>query len=200
MIDAVLRFFDGNIYLFLLIIPFAGELGIPLGSMFFILLAGSQANNIQGLFILFLVVLTSEVVGDVLSYDIGRLFGESVWIKKISNKRNFKKLFVRSKLFLEKHGGVWVFITRFLVPLAGPYVNYIAGLEAYDFRKFFLFAFLGEVIYSALILFLGYLFKETFEEIISLFTNFSLLIIIGFILYAIGKNIFTTNRRKKNPN
>ncbi|MFA6550062.1 MAG: VTT domain-containing protein [Candidatus Gracilibacteria bacterium] len=189
MIDYIVRFLDGNIYLFLLVIPFLGQLGIP-GSMFFVLYAGSQANNYNDLFVFFIIVLISEIAGDLLSYGVGRLFWETALVKRILHYKRIKKVFDKSKLFMEDKGGVSIFLSRFLVTGIGASVNYISGLELYSLKKFAFLVVTGEILYSIELLFLGYFFKETFEEIANLFTNFSTLIILGFVLYIIWKNAF----------
>ena len=101
-----------------------------------------------------------------------------------------KKVFDKSKLFMEDKGGVSIFLSRFLVTGIGASVNYISGLELYSLKRFAFFVVTGEILYSVELLFLGYFFKETFEEIANLFTNFSTLIILGFVLYIIWKNAF----------
>ena len=190
MNDFLIRLFEGNIYLFLLIVPFLGQIGLPLGGMFFILYAGSQVNSPTDFLIFFLIVWLSEMIGDVGSYVIGRKLYDTAFVKKILLKKKIKSMFEKSRSFFDKHGNISVFFSRFAVTAVGPYLNYIAGLEAYDFGKFLLYVTFGEVLYAFELLLLGYLFKETFDEIIVLFTDLSLLVIVGIVLLWIGRTIF----------
>jgi membrane-associated protein len=190
------RFFDANIYLFLLCIPFLGQLGIPLGSTFFIVYAGSMSNSISDLSVFFLFTLAAEIAGDFLGYFVGKYFHETRWMKKLLRRKNISYVYDKSEKFLKKRGAMSIFLSRFLVTFIGPYVNYVAGFQLYKFKKFTLFVILGEMVYCSELLLLGYFFKDTFEEIVDLFTSFSVLLLCGFVLYLIGKRVF---RKRKVP-
>lgn len=194
MIDFIIQFFQGNIYVLLLIICFLGQLGIPLGTMFFILYASSQANTYYELFPLFFIILFSKVSGDFTSYSIGKYFLEIHWIKKISERKKIRYALNKSRIFFQKRGGMSIFLTCFALPALGPYVNYIAGLECYRVKNFARLIFFGEMLYAAEVLLFGYFFKETFEEVIGFFTSFSILIVLGYVLLEIGRKIVRSRR------
>lgn len=188
--------FENNIYVFLFIIPFLAQLGIPLGAMFFILYAGSVATGIIELNNFFFIVLIATIIGDILSYFIARKFAENILFKKILAKKKISSLNYRAKLFFDKYGQVSIFITRFIITGLGPYLNYVIGLQKYKFRKFIVFVILGEILYALELLLVGYIFKDTFEDIMNMFLDFSYLILILIGLYYVGKKIYNFEKSK----
>jgi len=72
MLDSLLSFFESYPLIFLAIIPFLGQCGIPSGSIFLLLFAGSLILTRSEMIFFFVVGLSSAVAGDMLSYWIGR--------------------------------------------------------------------------------------------------------------------------------
>lgn len=195
-ISFVSSFFESNIYLFLLIIPFLAQLGIPTGAMFFILLAGSLSGNTQVLAVYFLIVLLATIAGDILGYIIGKKFFYTNWMKKLLSSQEAERLFKRGNVFFNKRGKFSIFVTRFLITGIGPYLNYVIGLSQYKFRKFILYVVLGEILYSAELLVLGYIFKDIIGDVLGVISNLGLLVLIGFIIYEIGTKIYKSHNSR----
>lgn len=189
--DIILTFFQSNLYLFLLVIPFFSQLWLlPIGAMFFIMFAWALAHNLPELALLFLIVLFSTVSWDTLGYTIGRKFYNLKIFRYLVNKKSVKNLYEKSKKFFIKKWEISIFLSRFLVTWIWPTINYIVWFQSFNFKKFWLYMVFWEILYSSELLLLGYIFKDTFEEIYSILSNFWLIVLSAFILYEIWKHLF----------
>lgn len=195
--DLLNSYFEEYFYLFMFIIPFLAQMGIPIGAMFFILYAGSIATGYLELNNLFFIILAGTLCGDILSYSFARKFSRTNQIKHILKKNKILKIRKKTSRFLHKHGSTSIFITRFLITGIGPYLNYILGIEKFNFKKFSIYILAGEIFYTAEFLLIGFIFKDTFEEILSIFSDFSYILLIMFILYHIVKIIIKVEHRHK---
>ena len=195
-ISIILTFFESNIYLFLLIVPFLAQLWVPLGAMFFILFAWALSDNLTELFILFLLVLSSTVIWDITAYFIAKKFSHLKFIKYLLNIKKVKKIYKKSEEFLEKKGESSIFLTRFLITGLGPVINYVLWLQSFDFKKFSLYIVLWEILYASELLILWYIFRDTFEEVFSIISSFWLMILLAYILYEIWKRLFFWKKKK----
>lgn len=196
MITEILNYlFENYLYLFMFFIPFIAQLGIPIGSMFFILYSASIVTGIVELNYLFFIILIAAICGDFLSYFVARKFRSTKKVNNFLKKKKVKKIHKKTNLFFDKYGNISVFITRFLITGLGPYLNYVLGLEKYDFKKFLIYVILGEILYVGELLLIGYIFRDIFEEIQSLFMDFSYLILILVILYFVVRHLFKISKR-----
>lgn len=188
--DFLTTLFEEYLYLFMFFVPFLAQMGIPIGAMFFILYSGSIALGYIELTNLFFIILGGAIFGDICSYFFARKFSENKAFSNILKKRKIKKIHNKVNLFFDKHGSSSIFITRFLITGIGPYLNYVLGLNKYNFKKFSFYIFIGEILYALELLIIGYIFRDTFEDIMNMFLDFSYIILILIVLYYIGKMIF----------
>jgi membrane protein DedA with SNARE-associated domain len=166
MLEAfVTGFFEDYGSLVLLILPFLGQMGIFWGSSLFILLAGTFAGGISDLFVPFLLVLVAVILGDFSAYYLGRSFAKSKFFTRLVKRKHAERVHKKSHHFFHNDGALSIFLTRFLASGIGPLLNYVVGMHKFPFKKFSLMVILGEIIYVAQLLLIGYFFKETFQEV-----------------------------------
>lgn len=190
-INTIINFFESNIYIFLLVIPFLSQLWIlPVWAMFFILFAWSSAVSLSQLFVLFLIVLFSSVSWDFLAYFIGKRFFHSKFFQYLLNKKSIKYLYKKSKKFFGKKWKASIFLTRFLITWIWAIINYVVWIQRFNFKIFSLYVILWEILYSSELLILWYIFKDTFEDIFNIISNFWLFMLLAFILYEIWIRLF----------
>jgi membrane-associated protein len=141
-------------------------LGVPLLPATLLLLAtGALAADLGfSLPIMMATGLASSVTGDQLGYWVGRLAGKPLrpWIKA---KPVLATKMRDAEALMQKRGAVGVFLTRWLITPAGPYINLVSGLLDYPWWKFTLAGILGEAVWVALYIGLGTLAGEGIEEI-----------------------------------
>ena len=192
-INIITTFFESNMYLFLFIVPFLSQLWLPLWAMFFILFAGSMANNLIEVLILFFIVLAWIVTWDLIAYFLGKKLFNLKFFKYLLAKKKIKNIFNKTEVFFNKNGAISIFISRFLITWIWPMLNYIAWLQSFNFKKFSLFVIMWEILYSFEFLFLWYIFRDMIDDILWLISDFGLVIFLLFILYIIGINLFKKN-------
>jgi membrane protein DedA with SNARE-associated domain len=187
-LSGILGSFYGYVILFLFgvlasVVPFPGTS---------VLVASYAAldNTLGGLIFLWLFVAVAGFVGDFLVYLVSRKFSEKIKRYLIKYKwynKNEKK----ARDSLNKHEFSFVFLSRFLLTGMDQVISYISGFEKLNIGKFAIAAFLGELVYSAIYVSAGYIFKDTWAEVIS-FVEYSLAAIVFaaiaiYILYRIIK-------------
>lgn len=194
-INIILDFFESNMYVFLIVIPFLSQLWIlPIWAMFFILFAWASAISLSQLFILFLIVLVSATIWDLLAYFIGKKFFHSKIFQLLLNKKNIKYVYKKSKKFFKKKWRMSIFLTRFLITWIWSVVNYVVWIQRFSFKIFTLYVIIWEMIYSFELLLLWYIFKDTFEVIFNIISNFWYVLLLAFVLYEIWIRLFWKNK------
>lgn len=193
----IISFFQDNHYLFLAIIPFLGQLRIPIWTAFFILFAWSLISNFWDFAILFSISLFSSIIWDISAYMLGKKFFYINFIQKQLKKEVVKKTFSKTEKYFNEKWKSTIFITRFLITWLGPYMNYIVWLQSYNFKIFLKFVILWEILYVLELLFLGYLFKDTFEFVADILYYLWIILILVFCLFYIVKIIYKKNHKLK---
>lgn len=190
-INSLLTFFESNIYVFLLVIPFLSQIWVlPIWAMFFIMFAGALATDIYDLEILFCIVLFSSILWDLAGYFIGKKFTRFSFFQKFLQRKKIKNIYQHSLDFFEEKWELSIFFTRFLVTWLWAPINYMLWIQSFHLKKFAYYVVLWEILYAWELVILWYIFHDTFEEILNIFSNFWMIIFLGFLLYQVGKYLF----------
>jgi membrane-associated protein len=161
-------------------ILFLGELGIPLPGTLIIIACGAFIRqNLLEPFSTSALGYLGTIAGDALLYMLGYYAG--YWIDRRFGQTVIWK---RGLALFERHGGLAIFLTRWLLMAVAWPVTLIAGSSGYRFRKFFTFVMLGELTWVLLYGSLGYFFSSQWELINEFIGNFS-----GFIFGAIALGV-----------
>ncbi len=113
--------------------------------------------------LVFLISLFGDLTMDLILYAIG-FFGN----KRLRNfiGRHPKIEIKRQKIqaFFEKHGGKVIFLVKITTGLS--YITFItAGMIRMPLKKFLFFSFLGGIIWSGLLITLGYFYGNLYKII-----------------------------------
>jgi membrane-associated protein len=113
------------------------------------------------------LLMVAAVLGDTVNYSIGHYLGERAynikWIKK--------EYLDKTHAFFEKHGGVAIFLARF-VPIVRTFAPFVAGIGKMSYGYFITYNFIGGITWVALFTFAGYFFgnipfvRHNFEYVI----------------------------------
>ena len=148
---------------------FLSALGVPLPSTLFVVAAGAFIQQgVLNLATTLSLSLVCVVLGDLLSYGMGRALGRSMnaWYGQSAPWR-------RAEEFFARRGGIAIVLTRcMLMPIAVP-VNLVAGSSAYPVWRFAAYDVTGELIWLLGYGALGYLFGSQWESISALIRNAS---------------------------
>jgi membrane-associated protein len=106
--------------------------------------------------ILFAVLTSAAILGNMLNYQIGRFFGPKVF--QWENSRFFNKAALqKTHVFYETHGGKTLIISRFL-PLFRTFAPFVAGIGAMSYPRFSMFNVAGAVGWVGSLTVAGYWF------------------------------------------
>ena len=123
-------------------------------------LAGSGDLNL--LFVI-LAASTGAIIGDNISYGLGRWLGEHT-VKNVFKGERSKKAFLWAEKQLEERGTYLIVIARF-IPGGRTATTFSAGyVEAFPYRRFLPADILAGIIWGTYTGCLGYFGGKTFEE------------------------------------
>ncbi len=122
------------------LIVFVAAAGAPISGNLLLFAAGAfAAFGDFKLIILFPVAVSAAVLGDNLTYFIGRRLGAPLltWIERQRRLRWISpQALERALAYFRRRSGWTIFITRFLIVALGGAINLLAGVEQYPYRNF----------------------------------------------------------------
>ncbi len=177
----------------LVTVVFIAQMGIPIGSMFFLMWYGSTLENTTTLLMTLPIVTSAAVMGDMSAYFIGRKFSQQLiqaelkynWI---ANKTQ------QSHRLINRYGKWIISLTRFLVTGMGPIVNYLLGSQKYPSRSFLLWVIVGETLFCLELLYFGNRFKESWEDLLSFISDMGWLIALVIISLLLLKKLLSKEK------
>ena len=168
-LDTLLTSISDNFWLSMLFIFLVsiGEcvflLGLFVPSTPVLLLTGSlMAVGKLPFWPIYLVAVLGAVIGDAISYWIGRLLEHRV--KEIWPFRNYKDQIVKGEAFFQRHGGKSVFIGRF-IPGEKAVVPGVAGMLGMSWPHFFLINVVSAFAWAAAHILPGLLLSQWLKSI-----------------------------------
>ncbi len=157
--------------------PFPSEVVIPP--------AGYLASN--GTMNLWLVIasgISGSLLGAIFNYWLAIKFGRP-FFEKYGNYLFIKeKSLDKADRFFSRHGHISTFTGR-LLPVIRQYISLPAGLARMDFFLFCLFTALGAGIWVAILAYIGYLFGNNQELVLSHVSHISYVLLISCIALII---------------
>jgi membrane protein DedA with SNARE-associated domain len=126
------------------------------------------------------LVLLGAVLGDTLSYGIGRVLR-----RPIQTRYGQSSGWLKAEAYVARRGGLAIYLTRWLLtPIAMP-VNLVAGSSGYSLQRFVGYDTAGEMTWIIVYGTLGYVFGSQWETVSDFVSNFSGLL-VGIVLAVIG--------------
>ncbi|MDR2001246.1 MAG: DedA family protein [Zoogloeaceae bacterium] len=108
--------------------------------------------------VLIAVLLSAAVLGDNVNYWIGRWFGLKVLRWGEAAPRFFNRAaYDKAHDFYERWGGQMMMIARF-IPLVRTFAPFVAGVARMTYLHYFLFDFMGALLWVFLLTLAGYWF------------------------------------------
>jgi membrane-associated protein len=118
---------------------------------------------------LYLLVMTAAILGDTVNYWIGHALGPRVFTEKVPFLK--KEYLDRTHKFYEKHGGITIFLARF-IPIIRTFAPFVAGIGKMRYGYFISYNVFGGIVWTGLFLWAGHFFgglpfvKRNFEVVI----------------------------------
>lgn len=144
-----------------------------------------------GRFNLWLVIFTGALansVGSVLAYLLGYWGQEHLVRKLIKNYGKYLLIseheFNRSEKWFRKHGEKIVFFSRIL-PVVRTFISLPAGIAQMNFYKFSWLTFLGSLIWSVLLTYMGFILGKNWHSLETYYRKFEIIIFLSGVLIII---------------
>jgi membrane protein DedA with SNARE-associated domain len=167
--QAVVALIDHYGYFGLFIALALGNFGVPIGSEIVLPVAGAltATGHLHSLWLTVLVALAGELGGGSVGYAIGRYGGVPV-VERYGKYVHFTHDRLLSvHRFFERWGSFAIFVCRFL-----PFVRGIAaipaGIAEMNLAVFYLWTFLGSLIFCTFLIMVGNAFGTHLAEILPL--------------------------------
>ena len=106
--------------------------------------------------------LSGAVLGDQVGFRMGKTGGAG-FLARLSAHPSRGALIARAVDLMDRRGAVGIFFTRWLFAPVGPWANFAAGASGFNYRRFTLWAILGESVWVGLYVLLGYGFAGNIE-------------------------------------
>lgn len=132
-----------------------------------------------------LVASLANLTGSLLAYTAGRVggrgfinrYGKYIFLSQ-------KHLALADRWFANK-GEITVFLSRML-PAVRTFISLPAGIARMDILKFSLYSFLGSLPWNLLLVYLGYLFTDRWDELQGYLHDFNIVFFTGLFLAVAG--------------
>ena len=121
-------------------------------------------------FIVWALLFAAAFLGDTANYWIGHFVGPKVF--SIRSRWIKQEYLERTQAFYEKHGGITIFLARFL-PIIRTFAPFVAGVGKMRYGYFITYNIIGGFVWTALFITAGYFFGN----IPLVRDNFSLVIV-----------------------
>ncbi len=186
---ASILFEHGQTLVFL--VPLLSCLALPVPASAIFMLAGTlAAEGDMDLQSVWIAGFAGAVIGDQIGFWGSRYF--SARFRLLSQKNRAIHLGLeRAAEFTKKHGGMGVFLSRWLASPLGPYINFTSGLTRYNWSRFLFWGALGEAIWVSLYIGIGYAFSAQAQAIADMVGNVIWLLIAAGITVLLGRKLFS---------
>lgn len=156
-----------------------------------------------------------SIIGVILFSTLGSIIGAFVlyYAGKILNKDRLKKI-VSGKIgkvlclnvndiekadkWFDTKGNKTVFFCRF-VPIIRSLISIPAGMSEMNVMKFTFYTTIGSLIWNTVLIILGSIVGENWENVVNIIDTYShITLILLIIIFILGVSIFYYQKRKKN--
>lgn len=167
MTEVLLALVASHGALLVLAATFASCLGLPIPSSLALLAAGSfVATDEMDFAAAVAAALGGAIAGDQAGYWLGALGGSRV--QALAARSGMAPALEAARALSERWGDWGVFLSRWLFSPLGPAVNLVSGMVGAPWRRFTLFAVLGELVWVGLYMALGFAFSRSIVAIADL--------------------------------
>lgn len=178
---------------------FLSCLAVPIPSSLVMLTAGAfvASGDLPGP-LTASVALLGAVLGDQVGFALGGAM--SSYVDRLSGKSAV--MVGKASRLAERHGGLAIFLSRWLFSPLGPYLNLISGAARMHWLRFTVWDIAGEIVWVTLYLGAGFTFGSQIEAIAEVAANFSGALAAGAITVGLGLWLRAVSREdwgRENP-
>lgn len=185
--QAIVGLIDQYGYLGLFVGLALGNLGVPIGTEIILPVAGAltATGHLSSLWLTILVALAGELSGGSIGYAIGR-FGGVPAIERYGKYVHFThQRLTAVHRFFERWGTFAIFICRFLPVLRGI-VAIPAGIAEMNLGAFYLWTFLGSLIFCTFLIVVGNVMGAHLGAILPLLRRGGYFLLAAALIFVAG--------------
>jgi len=174
-----------------------GNLGLPVGTEIILPLAGAltTTGHLSSLWLTILVSLAGELAGGSIGYAIGR-FGGFPLIERYGKYVHLTHdRLMRMHGFFERWGTFTIFVCRFLPVLRGV-VAIPAGIAEMNLALFYLWTFLGSLIFCTFLVLLGGALGAHIDAVLPLLRRGGF-VVLGVAVVAVVATVVVMRKRAR---
>jgi membrane protein DedA with SNARE-associated domain len=185
----IIQLIQSSGYLGIFILMFLESALIPIPSEVTMGFAGFLVQKGELNFLAVVVVgALANLGGSLLAYAIGYYLEEHVILRWVDKYGKFLLLtrhdYDVSVKWLKKYGNPIAFFSRVL-PAIRTFISLPAGLAEMNIWTFSFYTFIGSLIWSAFLTYIGYYFGANWNFMEPYFRQFNVLIVILFVLFVV---------------
>ncbi len=171
------------------------SIGLPLPASFLLVAAGSFiAQGEMQLWPVMSASVLGAVIGDHIGYGIGHVGGRP-FVQKLSQRLKAETLVEQAEHTMKKWGGIGIFLSRWLITAAGPYVNLTSGLTRYHLLHFSIWDVLGEILWVSIYIQVGRLFSDQLATISDALGDLTWVALGVVAIIVIGYKLIQSSRQ-----
>jgi len=193
--QAIIGLIDHYGYAGLFTVLVLGNFGVPIGSEIVLPVAGAltATGHLTNLWLTILVAIAGELAGGSVGYAIGR-YGGVPAIERFGKYVHFTHdRLVRVHSFFERWGTFAIFVCRFL-PFIRGIVAIPAGIAEMNLVLFYLWTFLGSLIFCTFLILLGSALGTHLDTVLPLLRRGGY-IVLSVAIVAIVVTVVVMRRR-----
>lgn len=147
-------------------------------------------------FIVFVLSVAGDVIGDVILYHIGYFGGPKILSKAQRFLKIKESVVEKLKQKFHENSAKIIFYVRSTTGLS--YITFItAGTLKMKLTKFVTFSILGGLVWSSFLVVVGYFFGYAAEKISAYIKYAGIVIFIGAIIFFIGLTLYKRRRARE---
>ena len=195
--DVFLQFIDGWGYYAVAILMALENACIPIPSELILGFAGYMIYAGRMTFTMAMVAgMVGGMAGSYFAYYVGH-YGGRPFVDRYGKYFFVKKSHVDiAQEWFDKYGIKAVFFSRML-PVVRTFISLPAGFAHVDMKKFFFYAFIGSLPWTALILFIGMMLGEGWKVMMEVGHEISLAVAAAIVIICIVLYVQYKRKKKK---
>jgi membrane-associated protein len=128
-----------------------------------VIVASTGIANVVEYIALIVVVVAGSLLGESVGFALGRYFGPKIRTSRLG-KRLGEDHWVRAENYLDRRGGIAVFVSRFL-PVLHSLVPLTVGMSNMSYRKFMAWTIPACIIWATAYASVGWAAAESYREL-----------------------------------
>jgi membrane-associated protein len=181
----------------LLVIAALSCLGVPVPGSLALMAGGAiAASGEMALAAVLAAAYAGAILGDQAGYGVGAIGGEPV-VARLTRRRGPAEALDAARGFVGRRGMLAVFLSRWLIAPLGPPMNLLAGLIAMPWWRFTLAGAVGEAMWVALHVGIGFAFSGSILALAALLGDLGWMLAAGAVAALLAWRLVVVIRSRR---